>query len=95
MRPDSLRRFFGARIERAQHDRGQERRRQHHYDDAREDRIAELTGKLNELESETTKEEARMCMELGRLVNILESAIHPDILNREEETQVNEFTGNF
>ena len=61
----------------------------------RDERIANLTGKLNELESETTKEEARMCMELGRLVNILESAIHPDILNREEETQVNEFTGNF
>ena len=61
----------------------------------RDERISELTGKLNELESDTTKEEARMCMELGRLVNILESAIHPDILNREEETQVNEFTGNF
>ena len=61
----------------------------------RDDRIAELTGKLDELESETTREEARMCMELGRLVNILESSIHPDILNREEETQVNEFTGNF
>ena len=61
----------------------------------RDDRIAELTGKLDELESETTREEARMCMELGRLVNILESAIHPDILDREEETQVNEFTGNF
>ena len=61
----------------------------------RDERIADLTGKLNELESDTAKEEARMCMELGRLVNILESAIHPDILNREEETQVNEFTGNF
>ena len=67
---------------------------------AREARLSEmvdkeLTGKLNELESDTTREEARMCMELGRLVNILETAIHPDILNREEETQVNEFTGNF
>ena len=61
----------------------------------RDERIAELTGKLNELESDTTKEEARMCMELGRLVNILESAIHPEILDRDEETKVNEFTGNF
>ena len=61
----------------------------------RDERIADLTGKLNELESDTAKEEARMCMELGRLVNILESAIHPEILDRDEETKVNEFTGNF
>ena len=61
----------------------------------RDERIADLTGKLNELESYVTREEARMCMELGRLVNILESAIHPEILDRDEETKVNEFTGNF
>ena len=61
----------------------------------RDERISDLVGKNNELEGLNRKNEARMCLELSRLVNILESAIDPKILEREEETVLNPLDENF
>jgi len=61
----------------------------------RNERIADLVGKNNELESLNRKNEARMCLQLSRLVNILESAIDPKVLERDEETVLNPLDENF
>jgi len=61
----------------------------------RDKRISDLVGMNNELEGMNRRNEARMCLELSRLVNLLESAIDPKILDRDEETVLNPLDENF
>ncbi len=61
----------------------------------RDSRIADLVGMNNELESIRKKNEARTCMELSRLVNILENVVDPVVLDKDEETILNPLDDNF
>jgi len=61
----------------------------------RDKRIADLIGMNNELESIMKKNEARACMELSRLVNILENVVDPVVLDKDEETILDPLDDNF
>jgi len=61
----------------------------------RDKRIADLIGMNNELESIMKKNEARACMELSRLVNILENVVDPVVLDKDEETVLDPLDDNF